>query len=68
MISEKSYKWIEAGKLLATDPTVNVTCPECGLSKLSVKDIINENSPQEVERWIFCASCGAKNSLRLKKS
>lgn len=68
MISERSKKWIEAGKLLATDPTVNITCPECGLNELSVKDNINENNPQEVERLIFCTSCGAKNFLRLKKS
>jgi len=67
-MSEKSKKWIEAGKLLAVDVNASVICPECGLVKLTTADNINENNPQETERLIFCTSCGAKNYLRLKKN
>jgi len=67
MMTEKSKKWIEVGKLLAIDSTANVVCPECGLAKLYVEDKINKNNSTEIERLIFCMSCGARNYLRLKR-
>jgi hypothetical protein len=60
-----SLLWIEAGKILAANPEVPVSCPECKGSSLQVIDRRNVASPSIVEREMRCASCGAHNYLRL---
>jgi DNA-directed RNA polymerase subunit RPC12/RpoP len=54
--------WIEAGKLLAENPTASVYCPVCEKDYLRAKDI---RSGDVVEREIRCPSCGAYNYLRM---
>lgn len=67
MMSEKAKKWIEAGKLLAIDPNANISCPECGLSHLETKEIIDEHYTKEIERMIYCPKCDAKNFIKLSR-
>lgn len=67
MNSNKTRKWIDAGIALSSDSNVNVLCPECEKTKLSVKDIIDENHSIIVERMIYCEICGAKNYIRLNR-
>lgn len=67
MSSETVMKWIEAGKSIATDPTIKVLCPVCQKTYLQVMDISNENNPSEIERQMLCNKCGAFNALRLTR-
>ncbi|WP_346355166.1 hypothetical protein [Azotosporobacter soli] len=39
MSFEQREKWLEAARQLAVEPTKNISCPECGKSKLMVKDV-----------------------------
>lgn len=57
--------WIEAGKLLAEDPTALVQCPVCAQNKLLVKDVRSVENPSVIERELSCPSCEARNYLRL---
>jgi len=65
MNSEVIKRWIDAGKILAEDPSTEVDCPVCQSSKLKIADVRNEANPVELERHMICESCGASNSLRL---
>ncbi|MCQ1528818.1 hypothetical protein [Lutispora saccharofermentans] len=67
MISSKTQKWIEAGKLIAENPDAKILCPECEQNNLEVKDIRNDNNVSELERIMYCSNCGARNILRLKR-
>lgn len=67
MSSNKTMKWIEAGKILAEDPNEKVQCPECEQNNLEVQDIRNESNPIELERSMHCPVCNARNVLRLKR-
>jgi len=67
MISLKTQKWIEAGKLIAENPDAKILCPECKRDNLEVKDIKNEDNIAELERIMYCPKCGAGNILRLKQ-
>ena len=53
--------WIEAGKILASDPEAVVKCPDCGVTELRVFDTPADTT--HVERHIRCARCGAYNAL-----
>lgn len=54
-------KWIEAGKILASDATRKVECPECEKATLEIEDIYDESNPAEIiERMIYCPLCEAK--------
>ncbi len=57
--------WIEAGKLLAENPTASVPCPVCAQDNLVVKDSRSVENPSVIERELSCPSCGARNYLRL---
>ena len=57
--------WIKIGKLVAINPKVKILCPICHLADLEIKDIKNNLNSKELERHIFCNTCGAHNSLRL---
>jgi len=66
MISEKTKKWIEAGKMFAINLDSNILCPECEMSNLEARDIMNEEYPKEFERLLYCPKCEAKNFIKLK--
>lgn len=55
-------KWIEAGKILASNSTGKVPCPECGNHFLMVQDVPIEYA-NKIERIISCPSCFAKNII-----
>lgn len=65
MNSEVTKRWIEAGKVLAQDPSIPVLCPVCQAETLKITDERNEANPSELERQMNCSACGAHNSLRL---
>jgi Zn finger protein HypA/HybF involved in hydrogenase expression len=57
-------KWIEAGKILASDATYEVVCPECDKETLKVEDIHNDQNPVEIiERMIYCPLCEARQFI-----
>jgi hypothetical protein len=58
-------KWIEAGKILAVNPVILVSCPECGKGNLSIHDCRSKGDPSVVERTMTCQICGASNAMRL---
>jgi len=66
MISIKSRKWVEAGKILSKDPYAQVKCPTCEQDILVVQDVRNERNLDEFERIIQCPICIAYNALRMK--
>jgi C4-type Zn-finger protein len=68
MNSEITNRWIEAGKTLSVDSNAKVKCPVCESATLQVKDERSESEPSLLERHMTCPSCGAYNSLRLKRS
>lgn len=53
--------WIAAAKILATDPTAKVPCPECGSADLYVQDA--PTAAGKVERHLSCPDCGAYNAI-----
>lgn len=59
-------KWIEAGRILATDPTKIVRCPERDDGILRVHDEVYKSDPTMMERYIICETCGARNVLRMR--
>ena len=60
-----TQKWIEAAKVLTIKPTILVLCPACGKNNLSIRDARSDETPDVLERTLYCSSCGASNSLRL---
>lgn len=60
-----SAAWVEAGRILATDPTARVPCPEKGDGLLTVHDVPFSGDPSMMERYLVCATCGARNVLRM---
>jgi Zn finger protein HypA/HybF involved in hydrogenase expression len=67
MTSETLKRWIEAGKLIALDGNADATCPVCQSSRLQVRDEFFEGNRSLRERHMTCPSCGARNSLLLKR-
>lgn len=67
MSSNKTIKWVEAGKLFARDPKGEFQCPECEQVKLQSEDRYNNTDPKELQRTIFCSGCGARYTLRLRR-
>jgi hypothetical protein len=63
-ISRLTQAWIEAGHLLARDPSARIACPSCGRGVLVVSD---ETIPdgRHVERWMRCNACGRANTILL---
>ena len=62
-IRPESQRWIEAGKVLADDPTAKVLCPENGDGYLEVTDHVAATDPTKRERYMRCPVCGAFNIL-----
>lgn len=67
-MSSSTLEWIAAGKILSNNPEDKVICPECKKDYLKVQDVKNDSNPNELERYIFCQSCGSKNILRLRRT
>jgi len=60
-----TFLWIEAAKILSTNPRALVNCPECKGNNLHVKDSRSSTDSSVIEREIFCPLCGARNYLIL---
>jgi len=63
----EAEKWIEAGKILASDPSATVRCPERDDGVLRVRDQMAPDGKM-MERYLFCDTCGARNVLRMRVS
>jgi hypothetical protein len=59
-------KWLEAGKVLAADPSKAVRCPERDDGLLRVHDEVFTADPTMMERYLVCDICGARNVLRMQ--
>lgn len=55
-MNDVTKKWIDAGMILAKDPSAIVLCPECEKGRLQVKDetIMGLN---KVDRYLICENC-----------
>jgi hypothetical protein len=58
-------KWIEAGKILAADPSAIVRCPERHDGILLVHDEMMPGG-EMMERYMVCEACGARNILSMR--
>jgi hypothetical protein len=65
MITSASKRWIEAGKILAQDPSALVRCPERNDGTLHVHDEITPDGKM-MERYLICETCGAQNIILMK--
>ncbi|WP_140919020.1 hypothetical protein [Limnobaculum xujianqingii] len=65
MNTEVIERWIEAGKNIAINPSVNVLCPVCQKVFLQILDIKFDTETPQFERHMICNECGAYNALRL---
>jgi transposase-like protein len=54
--------WVNAGIVLANDPTKLVPCPDCGEANLNVHDACVEGS-DHFSRYMWCPSCKSRNIL-----
>ncbi|WP_445656603.1 hypothetical protein [Achromobacter sp. NCFB-sbj8-Ac1-l] len=66
MNKEMVKRWVEAGIILAKDPTAEVDCPVCQMAMLLVKDVQRNTGSSEFERLMICPLCGAGNVLRMR--
>lgn len=59
-------RWIDAGRILAQDPSAKVVCPECDTGVLMVQD---GYAPDGVrfERWMRCNVCGHANTMLMRR-
>jgi len=64
-MQENTKLWIEAAKILATNPTAKVSCPVCKIGTLNVKDESFGND--KIDRYMLCDSCGQHNVLTIIK-
>ena len=62
MVSALTRAWIEAGKLVSTDPSARIACPSCGRGVLIVSDELLPDGAH-VDRWMRCNACGIANAL-----
>ncbi|WP_219836126.1 hypothetical protein [Paenibacillus sp. R14(2021)] len=61
-------EWIDAAKLLATDPTISIKCPDCKDHVLiEVVDIDSPLNTVEFETYMTCPRCKAQAVLRLQR-
>lgn len=62
-VNDESQRWIEAGRILAADPTAQVPCPRCQAATLSAID--QPIDARHIERHLRCPACGANSSVRM---
>jgi hypothetical protein len=58
-------KWIEAGTILAQDPSAVVRCPERNDGILRVHDEMAPDG-ERMERYLICDACGARGILLMQ--
>jgi hypothetical protein len=58
-------KWLEAGKILAADPSAIVRCPERDDGILRVHDAVTPDG-KKMERYMVCNKCGSRNILLMR--
>jgi hypothetical protein len=68
MTTPTARKWLEAGKILAVDPSKVVRCPERDDGFLKVHDEVFKGDPTRLERYLVCETCGARNVLLMRVS
>jgi len=68
MTTPTARKWLEAGKILAADPSKAVRCPEHDDGFLRVHDEVVKTDPRMMERYLVCEACGARNVIRMRVS
>ena len=56
--------WLDAAKVLAINPEAIVSCPECRIGKLKVKDEPIEQW-NKIDRYLYCDACGRWNVLTM---
>jgi hypothetical protein len=61
-MNTKTKKWIEAGMILAENPTAIVLCPECEKGRLLVKDAPIKGL-NKVDRYLICENCDKYNVI-----
>jgi uncharacterized protein with PIN domain len=54
--------WLDAGKAIGQDKTVQVLCPECKTGFLQVKDEPIA-SWKKIDRYMICDRCGRHNVM-----
>jgi len=64
-MKEESRRWIEAAKVLASDPSQIVRCPDRDDGVLIVEDVVSSD-PTRMERYLRCETCGAWNVMRMR--
>lgn len=62
-MKEESRRWIEAARILASDPSQVVRCPDRDDGVLLVQDVV-ASDPTRMERYLRCEACGAWNVMR----
>lgn len=61
----ETRKWIESGRILQSDTTVKVLCPECDKGHLIVDDVVIEGD--RIDRYLICENCGKWNVITMIK-
>ena len=67
-MSDERDRWIEAGRILATDSAAQVLCPVCSQAYLSVEDVRVPDVASLFERYMRCVACGTFNSMRMQSA
>ncbi len=67
LMTEISKSWIEAAKMLCANTHAIVSCPECKIGILKVKDEPIK-AWNKVDRYVYCDTCGKFNTLLISKS
>lgn len=62
---EKIKKWIDAVKVLESNPLAQVRCPECGVGYLKIKDEVAEKYGK-LDRYMICDNCGRWNVMTME--
>jgi hypothetical protein len=62
-ISAEWRRWLEAAKILSTDPKAAVACPKCGQGTLEVIDA--PNGADKLDRYMQCPRCHAHNVMTM---
>jgi DNA-directed RNA polymerase subunit RPC12/RpoP len=67
MTTDARQRWLEALRVLASNPKAAVRCPEQNDAVLEVHDVVIEASPTMIERYLVCPACGARNIIMMRR-
>ncbi|MBL0154280.1 MAG: hypothetical protein IPP93_12650 [Chitinophagaceae bacterium] len=56
--------WVDAGLQLSKDPTLKITCPECGKGTLVCLDEPT-GDPKQSDRYMICSDCRKWNKVTI---